>query len=215
MTASANGYQVILYTLLSEAFVAIRAVVDLERVTRAILITQAAFMAVYRKAGVTLGFPSGRSHVAFIVAFVHRVLNCAGSLPCQARPRQARPVRAAPRPTAPRPTHPNQAKLNLAPFRHALPCNWSPVSGGGSLPCQTPPRRASPDLARPHRAVPYRTAPCPETKKSACLPAHMVALAEGRAREMADRQANACEHENSGSNVLQHSQYITPSIECQ
>lgn len=42
----------------------------------------------------------------------------------------------------------------------------------------------------------------------------MVALAEGRAREMADRQANACEHENSGYNVLQQKQYITEQNTC-
>lgn len=193
MTASAYSYQVILYTLLSQAFVAIRAVVDLERVTRAILITQAAFMAVYRKAGVALGFPGGRSHIAFIVAFVHRTLICAGSLPSLARTRPAPPIH-----TSPRLTGPCLVSTRLAPPIQAVPrlaLNWSPVSGGGSLPGhalashavprRTPPRRTQSRLDMPHPAAPGLA--LKQRNQPAYLPTWSLLLKDAPAKWQIDR----------------------------
>lgn len=164
---------------------------DLQGIARAILITQAAFVAIYHEARSAFGFPGVGGNIAFVVGFVHT-----SSLPCPAAP-----VRCLSRLTLPG---------TAGPCR-ALSCNWSPVSSGVSLPGLALPRRTTPHHVAPRPAAPRLTAPgLALKKKSACLPASWsLLLKDAPAKWQIDRPMPATKHKNSGYNVLQRIQCIT------
>ena len=182
MTAFANGYQVILYTLLSEALIAFGAVVYLQGVARAVLITQPALVAVQGEPGLAFGFPGGGLHVGFITGAVHRVLRWAGipAVPNLARPRHSSSGLATP----------SQAPPVHATFSHtpSYLAIGRPLAGGGSLPGLAGPNPTLPCHASPRQTRPCQTSPCPE--KEINLPACLVALAEGCGP--GDRRAGQC-----------------------
>ena len=178
MTTFADSNQVILYTLLSETLVAFGAVVYLQRVARAVLVTQPALMAVQGEPGVTFGFPGGGLHVGFITGAVHRVLCWAGipALPnltgvYHIRSGLTTSRRAASRPTMSSLAMPYRdlaylALQLVAAVRRCIP----------ALPYRTRPnhalsRPASPSLARPrhsssslamtNQTTPYQALPSP------------------------------------------------------
>ena len=208
ITSFADSYQVILYTLLSEALIAFGAVVYLQSVARAVLVAQPALVVVQGEPGLALGFPGGGLHIGFITGAIHK-----SSLPCLAQPIPSQPFlnlpnRAGPHHTEPRPAEPcrtapnrivpNLAAPRLAPpypalqlvarWRAVVPCHARPSP---AVPNRTVASRILPGLAVPHRVLPRRVSSCPEKEISlpTCL---VVALAEGRTRVWADRQANAC-----------------------
>ena len=172
MATLTDGYQVILYTLLSETLVAFGAVVYLQRVARAVLVTQPALVAVQGEPGFALGFPLRRTHVGFIAGAVHRVLCWAGipALPnltgvYHIRSRLTTSRRAASRPTMSSLAMPYRdlaylALQLVAAVRRCIP----------ALPYRTRPnhalsRPASPSLARPRHsssslAMTNQTTPC-------------------------------------------------------
>ena len=206
MTPFADGYQVILYALLSEALVAFGAVVYLQGVARAVFVTQPALVAVQGDPGVTFGFPLGRTHVAFIGGLVHRVLCWAGSLPCLAMSNPANSCLAASRLTLSGHISNGLTQPHRTMSRRAQPCVTPKLVAARqrcSLPYLAAPRQDRPDHAKPRRAqprlatslhtIPDRAGPRLALEKEISLPTcFVVALAEGRTRVWADRQANAC-----------------------
>ena len=232
MTPFADGYQVILYALLSEALVAFGAVVYLQGVARAVFVTQPALVAVQGEPGLAFGFPGGRAHIAFIGGLVHRVLCWAGILavPCLTSRRYGVPGHAVPYPalTGPRPTTPCPAPLRLATPNPAEPRfalqlvaavrRCIPALPHLTQPCQTSPSRALPCHTRPRLAVSSRTLPGPTPpyralpwkKKSACLPASwLLLLKDAPAYGQIDRPMPATEIENAGSRPSAHPLYHT------
>ena len=99
------------YALIRYPPVTVGAVVDLQRIARAVLIAQAALVPVQRLAGLSFGGPCGRTHVPFVIAASHRVLVDAGeerlalpslALPCpaNAEPEHAKPSLDLPSPAS-------------------------------------------------------------------------------------------------------------------
>jgi hypothetical protein len=180
VTAFANSYQVILYTLLSEALIAIGAVVDLQRIARAIFVTKAAFMAVQHKAGFTLGFPRGGTDVAFISGAVHKA-----SLPSHAVPGLVPPGRAEKSHAIPDWALPGLALWIGPRCPGVVPCRALPIS----RPAHT--SRVLSSRAPQSLSLPCSASSCLERNAKACLSVGSSQLAEGCAGSSTDKQAFA------------------------
>ena len=185
MAAFTDSYQVMLYTLLSEALVAIGAVMHLQWVARAVLITQAALVAVQRKAGVALGLPGSGGDVLLVSRALHRFLCPAGVLakPCLVLPSPIAPEQAGPCPAKPRLTEPCRALQLVAAARR-----WFLA-----MPRLAPPRRTASRPAMPYQAIANLAKPrraSQETQKPTCLPtSHLLKVAS----VSTDKQAFTCD----------------------
>lgn len=118
---------------------------DLERVTFPGFVAHTATKSIQGESGFALALPSIRFHVGFIAGLAHCALRWTASMPCPVSPHLVQPYPSQP---------------CMAPSRHAA--NWSPVSGGNSLPCL-----ALPSLIRSGPAYPRRASTRPsETSRA-------------------------------------------------